>query len=113
MVAVLGDVVEVLPLELACRCRVQQQVAHVAAVGRGHGGEAVQAPRDFRIAVPVDTHQAGSQQAACRLPNRDCTACADLPSSTDRAGPLRLRAPDSRLRQKISEIMRSMTGCDW
>ena len=43
---------------------------------------------------------------------RDCTACADLPSSTDKAGPRRFSAPDSRLREKMSEITRSMTGCD-
>lgn len=54
--------IEVLPFELAFRHRVEQQLAHVTAIARGHGDEAVQAPRHFRIAVPVDAHQAGAQQ---------------------------------------------------
>ena len=57
-----GHVVEVLPLEIAFRCGVQEQAVHVTVVGSGCGGEAVQASRRLRVPVPVDAHQPGAHE---------------------------------------------------
>ena len=91
VVAVLPEVVEVRPFELARRRLSQQQAVHVQSGSAGHGGQAVQPVDDREVAVvAVDAHQPRPDERRIGR-RRPRIVLADTPRSADSTGLLRLK----------------------
>ena len=62
VVAALGDMVEIRPFQLACRCCVQQQAVHVVAGAVRHRRQPPQAVDRRHVAVAVDGNEPRAYQ---------------------------------------------------